>query len=443
VLDRLLSQKQQQIDFIGHLLEQVDTEERDLVDAERSNLDAARQRIGEIDRQIEPLQQFEATVAAHQQSASALPVPSDRPRGRVSVSEPAAPAYRSAGEFVVDILRARGFYPVQAGDPTPGSRFRPADPEAAARLARAVSNQTTTDTPGLLPVPIVGQVVDLIDASRPLITSLGGAKAMGGIPGKSFERPKITQHTQSGAQSAEKTQLPSRQMTISALTFNKTTHGGTVNVSRQDIDWTSPAAWDILVRDLANVYAVDTETTAATAFAAAITTNTTAVATNDLAGWAKALYTAAGKVYAGALRLPDRVWCSVDMWGAMGAIVDIARLALPPGTDQAGAQPGALGEADLADFGGYVLQLPRYVVPTFPAGTLVVGCSMLYEVYEETIGLLSVVEPSILGVEVAYGGYLANGMLEEKGFCKITSAFALAEEPAAGGASGSGSGTKK
>jgi HK97 family phage major capsid protein len=421
VLDRLLSQKQQQIDFVGHLLEQVETEQRDLVDAERSNLDAARQRITALDEQIKPLQEFDATVAAHQQAAAALPVPQGVPRGaRVPVGEPPAPVYRSAGEYVVDILRSRGFYPDRSGDPTPGTRFRPADPDAAARLTRAVANQTTTDTPGLLPVPIVGQVVSLIDANRPFITSLGGAKAMGGIPGKSFERPKITTHTLVGPQAGEKTQLPSRQMTISALTFNKSTYGGTVNVSRQDIDWTSPAAWDILVRDLADVYAVETETAAAGAFASGVTTNTAAVATDDLHGWVSALYEAAGLVYAGALRLPDRVWCSVDMWGAMGSIVDVARMAFPPGTDTSLAQPGVAGESDLADFGGYVLQLPRIVVPTFAPGTLVVGSSTLFEVYEETIGLLSVVEPSILGVEVAYGGYLAFGMLEEKGFCKIT-----------------------
>ena len=49
------------------------------------------------------------------------------------------------------------------------------------------------------------------------------------------------------------------------------------------------------------------------------------------------------------------------------------------------------------------------MVPTFPAGTCIVGPSSLYEAYEEVIGLLSVIEPSILGVQVAYGGYVAFG----------------------------------
>ena len=41
--------------------------------------------------------------------------------------------------------------------------------------------------------------MNLIDANRPLISSLGGAKALGGIPGATFTRPKITQHTLVGA----------------------------------------------------------------------------------------------------------------------------------------------------------------------------------------------------------------------------------------------------
>jgi HK97 family phage major capsid protein len=417
-LARLLAERAQQVEFIDQLLARVEAEHRDLVDAERANLEAARQRIAELDAQIAPLQEFETLRGQHQQTAADVLNPPARDTsdtggdaGRRSLGDDQRPfAYRSAGAFLVDLLRSRGLMTDQRG-----RRLGP-DADAAARVNRAVDNQTTADTPGLLPTPIVGQVVNLIDASRPFITSLGGAKPMGGIPGKNFERPKITQHAKSGKQTAEKSQLPSQKMTIDPLLFSKETHGGTVDVSRQDIDWTSPAAWDILVQDLADVYALDTESTAAAAFAASVVTNTTAVATADLAGWAAALYAAAGQCYAGGNRLPDRLWCSVDMWGAMGPLVDTARLVFPNNVNSS----ESAGSSSLTDFGGYVLDLPRIVVPSFPTGTMIIGPSVFYEVYEETIGLLSVVEPSILGVEVAYGGYIAYGNLEEKAFAKIT-----------------------
>lgn len=414
VLDRLQSQKQHQIDFVGQLLERVEAEERDLVDAERANLEHARERIAELEPQITQLVEFDSMVAAHHDSVGSLPAARRAGDPRPMSAGPAV-EYRSAGHFIVDLMRARGL----TRDRNTGQQL-PADPDAGARVTRAIATQTTTDTPGLLPVPIIGQIVSLIDASRPFITSLGGALPMGGIPGKSFERPKITQHTLVGTQPGEKTELPSRKMTISPVTFTKQTEGGTVNVSRQDIDWTSPSAWDALVKDLADVYAVDTETVASTAFATSVVTNSTTVLTNDLKGWAAGLYAAAGQAYAGARRLPDRVWCSIDVWGQMGAVVDVAHLAFPPGTDGPSTnQPGAFGESDLSDFGGYVLQLPRIVVPAFPAGTCIVGNSSLFEVYEEVIGLLSVIEPSILGVEVAYGGYIAYGTLGETGFAKL------------------------
>ena len=169
----------------------------------------------------------------------------------------------------MDLIRARGIH----SDP---------DPQAVARVTqmRVVADQKTTDTTGILPTPIVGEVVNLIDANRPLISSLGGAKALAGIPGATFTRPKITQHTLVGTQSGEKTQLPSQKMTIAPVSFSKATYGGTVDISRQDIDWTSPGAWDILIRDLANVYAIQTETAVATAFKAGATHAAVAVATN-------------------------------------------------------------------------------------------------------------------------------------------------------------------
>jgi hypothetical protein len=281
---------------------------------------------------------------------------------------------------------------------------------------RAVANQVTGDTPGILPTPIVGPVVNLIDANRPLISSLGGAKALGNIPGATFTRPKISRHVLVGPQSGgEKTQLPSQGMKIDPIPFAKQTYGGTVDISRQDIDWTSPAAWDILISDLADVYSEQTELAVATAFETAATGAPVDVATNTVAGWAAALYAAAAASYAFARRMPDRIWCALDVWADLDSLVDVARMVFPTN----GNNDTAAGSSSLADFRGDVLGLPRIVVPTFPSGTCIVGPSTLYEAYEEVIGLLSVIEPSILGVQVAYGGYIAMGGLAEAGFVKV------------------------
>ena len=404
VLNRLLDQRTEQIATMDAILSQV--EGRDMVDAERSLLEAARQRIAELDAQIEPLEAFEAMVGEHRTNDPGRPTPERVPaQPRRADGGDRAPEYATAGAFVVDYLRARGI--MDRGNP---------DPAAAQRVAqtRAVVNQTTGDLTGVLPTAIVGPVVSLIDANRPFISSLGGSKAMG-FAGASFTRPKITTHTQSGPQAAEKTELPSRKMVITPITFNKSTHGGTLDISRQSIDWTSPAAWDIIIKDLADQYAIETETVASGLFKTSTTAAPVVVAGDTLADWATALYLAAAQSYAAAKRMPDRVWVSLDVWAALGSLVDVARLVMPPAQTE---QPA--GSATLASFMGDVIGLPRIVVPTFAAGTCIVGPSSLFETYEEVIGLLSVIEPSILGVEVAYGGYIANGTLEPTAFVPLT-----------------------
>ena len=411
VLERLRDQRAEQIATMDAILSEVG-EDRDLVDAERGLLERCRERIAEIDAQIEPLAAYEATRDAHQDRVASLPRPTPTVARQVDGPSRDFP-YRTPGEFVVDYIRARGIM----------DRNNSHDETAAARIATAYqvrADQTTADTPGLLPSPIVGAVVNIIDANRPLIASLGGTLPLGNIPGTTFSRPSISQHVQVGKQAGEKTALPSQKMHIAQIPFTKETWGGTVDISRQDIDWTSPAAWDIVIRDLADVYAEQTEGAVADAFTSGaagspVTVGATGAAVT-LAEWSVALYTAAMKSYNAGKRMPDRIWCSLDVWAALGSTVDVARSVFP----RDGNNDTAAGSSSLADFRGDVLGLPRIVVPMFSDGTCIVGPSNLFEAYEDVIGLLSVIEPSILGVEVAYGGYLAHGHLFGGAFVPIT-----------------------
>src|SRR5215471_18026798 len=203
VLERLVSQRAEQMSAMDSVLNQVG-EERDLVDAERSLLDASRERIAELDAQIQPLRQYEEMREAHSETVATLPRPAEHGARRMEAME--RTQYRSAGAFVVDYLRANALMDRNMRDDA-----------AAARIYNARADQLTGDTPGLLPTPIVGAVVNLIDTNRPLIQSLGGARGLGGIAGTSFTRPKITQHTTIGAQATQKTALSSQKMTVGAV----------------------------------------------------------------------------------------------------------------------------------------------------------------------------------------------------------------------------------
>jgi hypothetical protein len=426
VLERLYAQRSEQEEFISQLLDKANEEERDLVDAELKNVESARQRMSEIDAQLKPLEDFEKTRAEHQvhkPAAQARQRRGDGEQRRLSI-EPREQAYKTPGQFITDYIRAVGYAGAQvAPSPDAQQRVSAALGRDVMALQRAVNDveagehQTTADTPGLLPSPIVGEILQDLDGARPFVSSIG-AKPLAGIAGKSFERPHITGHTKTAEQTNEKGELISSALKIEGVPFTKHTFGGFVNISRQDIDWTSPSAWDSVISDLQVIYGTDTEDWAAQQFATAVTQSET-VAADDLASWVKGLYSAAVKAMTGngtkrasSLRLVNTIWTSVDMWASLGTLLTMANV-----TAATNENPGA---ARVSGFEGSILDIPRIMVPGLPAGTVILGRSNLAEFYEERIGLLQAVEPKVFGIGVSYGGYAATGVLDPTAFCKMS-----------------------
>lgn len=422
VLQRLVDEREQINRDIDHVNEASQEDERDPSEAERSLLNRYRDRLTALEPMIvEQLDMEEQRGSARDASAMLQRAGSrgrqNEPPGAVQTIErdgSVAMPWQSPGQFIVDHLRASGG--MREGN---GSVAQP-EPAALQRvhayINRVLENQTTGDTPGILPTPIIGTVLGAKTAVQPFVTSIGGARPMGGIPGKTFSRPKITQHTLVGLQAAEKTELPSRKMVIGSVPFTKVTKGGTVDVSRQDIDWTVPSAWDILIADLAAVYGEEVENECADDFVSKIAAAAVPVGTADLEGLAQALYAAASQIYSATTprRLPNRLWMSLDVWAKYGPLVDVAIL-------NAGAQINELVSTQgVSGFGGNMFAIPRVVVPSFPAATMVLGVAEAYEVYEEVVGVLSAVEPSLFGVQVAYGGYVAFNAVEPEGLRKFS-----------------------
>jgi HK97 family phage major capsid protein len=138
--------------------------------------------------------------------------------------------YRSAGAYLLDSYNAH------LGDRDSRERL-----EVFHRIA---AHQKTSDNAGLVPDPIIGNVLNFIDAARPIVSALGVRP----MPSASWHRPKVTVHTTVGLQgdagvaADEKTELDSQKMTITRLDATAKTYGGYVNVSRQNIDFSSPNA---------------------------------------------------------------------------------------------------------------------------------------------------------------------------------------------------------
>lgn len=281
-------------------------------------------------------------------------------------------------------------------------RSKQGDAEATELLTRTVATQTTTDTAGIIPVPILGPVIELADHRRPVFASFTSRP----MPeaGKTFQRPQITQHVQVAQQSAELDELASRKMTISASAVTKLTIGGVLELSEQDIDFTDPAVLNIVISDFAAMYGEATEAKAVAALVALASTTTTYTSTT-ISTIIGSYMAAVQAVYASSKRMPDTVWMSLDSMftvaGVSNSTTNVTALTL-------------LKQA-LADAG---VGLNFVVAPTLPSGTIIVGASSLVESYEKVKGLLTAPDVSHLGVVIGYRGYMATYGLAA-GFTKL------------------------
>lgn len=433
MLQRLTDERQAAVDFVESILNDanVDGQTRDLSTSELESLERTRGRVTELDAQIKGLSEFEETRDAGNAAAANYlrptgPGTAPERSGLGARVDTRAWQYASPGHVIVDQLRAA---PVNIGgqsDPDARERLLSAgvifagisddDSTRAHQRAQELASETratqvTGDTPGVLPTPIIGEIMNDIDASRPFVTTVG-AKPLD-FAGSTFERPVITQHTAVGQQTTEATStgVGTQKLIISGVPFSKTTWGGFLDVSRQDIDWTSPGAWNAIVTDLQDQYGLQTENAAADAFATAVTAQVEvagAGSASTLRDWLDALYAAAALAYAGAGRLPDAIWMDLGTWGALGPLIDSQV-----------ATNKASGTSSATSFSGMLVDVPRIVVPSFPANTLIIGASRWTEFYEDRIGLLTAVQPSVFGVQVAYGGYAAFGTLKAGAFAKV------------------------
>jgi HK97 family phage major capsid protein len=396
ILARYSAEIEERQKFIDGLVEDADQAGRDLTAQELELVTRTRDRIQEVNAQIDPLKEAAAISRASQTRTAEIAEQFAEARN----GHPARTIeYRSAGAYVLDYWKAR--VGVE---------------EAANRIelyTRAAAHQTTADNPGLLPEQILGPVINFIDAVRPLVSALGPRQ----LPSGTWSRPRVTQHSNIAKQTGEKTELVSRKLIIGKIPVAADTYGGYVNVSRQNIDWTQPGVMDIIINDLAGEYSIVTEAAAGTTFTAAASAGPTIPAdgatSQDIAN---ALWTAAGSAFAATQGQGSLILAvSPDMLGLVGPLFAPVN---PQNAQSAGFHAGTFGSGVMGAVSGITVAMSAGLA----TGTMLVLSTAAAEVYEDRIGSLQVVEPSVLGVQVAYAGYFAPLVIEPAGIIKITEA---------------------
>jgi HK97 family phage prohead protease len=278
-------------------------------------------------------------------------------------------------------------------------------------LQAAAGDVLTTDTPGLLPVPVLGPLVQDLNFLRPVVDVLGARAFPDGGQSKTFIRPTITTHTDVGTQSTELTAVTARTMVIASNSVSKTTLAGQVTLSQQDIDFTNPAAMQLILNDLMGEYMITSDNFAADNLLAAA--NASGVWDGTVTDLLKSVYDAASDISSNRNWLPTHMFVSVDVWAQLGQLIGTDGRAIFPLIANGLSGMNALGAQSAASWNGNPLGLQLVVDSNFAAKTMVItrvgqGQGDAFEYYESIRGLMSVENPGLLGRTMSFHGYVST-----------------------------------
>jgi HK97 family phage prohead protease len=279
-------------------------------------------------------------------------------------------------------------------------------------LEAAAGDVLTTDTPGLLPVPVLGPVFQDLNFIRPVVQAVGARAMPNGGASKTFIRPTITTHTSVAAQANELAAASATTMVIASNSVSKTTLAGQVTLSIQDVDFTDPASLQIILNDLLGEYLLASDNVAADAITAGATASgaTWTVNTTDPSSLFNALYTSAYNILVATNFLPDHLFVDPNVWLYLGKQLDADKRPVFPYTAAAGLTGmNAAGTANITQMSTFnPFGLTLVADRNFAASTMVVARAQAIEFYEQIRGLMSVELPSTLGRNFSYAGYVST-----------------------------------
>jgi HK97 family phage prohead protease len=277
-------------------------------------------------------------------------------------------------------------------------------------LQAAAGDVITTDTPGLLPVPVLGPLVQDLNFLRPVVEAVGARAYPDSGQSKTFIRPTITTHTSVASQS-ELGAASATTMVIASNSISKTTLAGQVTLSVQDIDFTSPAAMQLILNDLMGEYMIASDNLAADNLLTAATSS--GVWDGTVADLLKSVYDSAVDISNGRNWTPTHMFVSPDVWGQLGQLADTTGRPVFPFIGAGLTGQNALGNASASSWNGNPLGLQLVVDSNFAAKTMIItrvgqGQGDAYEFYESIRGLMSVEQPSVLGRNMSFHGYVST-----------------------------------
>ena len=279
------------------------------------------------------------------------------------------------------------------------------DPAKLAQYATVLAADTgTSSLPGILPEPIIQPIYDAMLADRPLANYFG-VRALPSTFGKIFSRPYIDTHTSVDVQENEFDTLDSQSLVVDSISFTKELVGGYARLSEQAIDWTDPTSINVVLSDLAKVYARRTEVIVSDLISTVSVGSPIAQSPAGLLGFVyDGATTMAGSNYG---QLPDALIVSLEAWAIMGKLADNNDRPIFPSI----APSNAPGMMMANTYNGNPFGLQIVVSSNLASGRMYLTRREAVEVYEQQKGSLSVDEPATASRIVSFRGYFTTNFI--------------------------------
>jgi hypothetical protein len=246
---------------------------------------------------------------------------------------------------------------------------------------------------------------------RPVVNAFG-TRAMPQGSGISFTRPSITTPTASGVQSTQGTAVASQTMVLAANTVSRQTVAGSIQIAQQTMDFTDPAAMNIILNDLAGQYLKQTDNIAVDYIVAQKQASgfTWTVTAGDATSLMNAIYGCAVNISSTTNLFPTHMVVSPDVWSKLGAQLDNSKRPLFPAIGAPGLiGQNTLGAGNATSWSGMnPLGLELVVDGNAASGTMLIVHGPAIELYEAQQGMRSVEVPDLLARTFSYYGYFAT-----------------------------------
>jgi len=393
-LQRLVEERNRTNEKIEDVNALAEEEQRDMGEFETEQLAKYRSRDEELDNEINLLA-VDLDRASKSRDVSNLL--RDEPAVQEIGEQGKGPViYRTFSQFAQDKLIAR--FPLLA-NAAGGDHAREA---AEDRLSRALVDTTSSTVPGLLPPTHMAQIMDIINGSRPVVSS---ARRVTLDSGK-LTYPQIAQRPEVLKQTTEKTLAGTANMQVTLTTVTADTYLGGGDLSWQTINWSTPDALQLWFDLAAEAYARATETAACTelgtAAAGTVSPALGTVGTEDFSAWTAAVVKAIGSIYSSTSGRANTntLYVSATRFFQLAALGSTNVVNLSP-----------VGDVDMGNMTGTFRGLRVVGSYGFTGNTAIIGDSNALLVAESANAPveLRAVEPSIGGMEVGViGGFKAK-----------------------------------